>query len=146
MIKKILLVALWTVVLPFCASIIVMLVCVAYLKVTLHGARPSEQTHETVVNLWTFTSQVAQPLVLLLGVFGWLPGTRLRTNAPSPSRWAKWCYYVGVTALFLASVISIFGHGHLWDILAIALLVFLLGVALIDKYAGHTKTAATPSL
>jgi len=139
MIKKILLTILWTVVLTFCACMAAFLLCAGYLKVTLHGARPGDHTREIVLSTWTYTSQIAQPIAFLLGALGWLPGTRLRTNSPVPSPWAKWCYHIGFAAFFLDSVISIFCHGSAWDILAIVLLVFLLGVAVIDKYIGRAK-------
>jgi len=139
MIKKILLTILWTVALTFGAVFGAVFLCVTYLKMTLQSARPDEHTHDIVISIWTYTSQIAPPIAFLLGVFGWLPGTRLRANSPVPSPWAKWCYHIGFAAFFLDSVISIFCHGSAWDILAIVLLVFLLGVAVIDKYIGRAK-------
>lgn len=140
MIKKILLVTLWTVTLPVCASFIVILVCIAYLKVTLHGANPGEQTRDTVETIWTYAFQITQLVAMLLGVFGRLPGTRLRPNSPSPSRSARWCYRVAVAALLVDWVISIFSHAAIWDGFAIMLLICILAIALVDKYTGRTRT------
>jgi hypothetical protein len=135
MIKKILMVGLWTAVLTFCSLFITVLLCVAYLRVTLHGARPSEHTHETMVTLWTSVPGIVAPIALSIGVFGFLPGTRRPANSPNPSEWTKWIYRLCVAVALFAMPVSFFWDNIVSDVLATAAPLFALGVALIDKYA-----------
>jgi L-asparagine transporter-like permease len=140
MIKKILFVSLWAAGLPFVTTFIVILLCAAYLRMTLHGAIPSEHVHQTILAISTYTSQFTFPIALLLGVFGWLPGTRLRANSSSPSEWAKWCYRLCVAVALFTLVVSIFFPDTVWDVLSITSAVVALGVALIDKYSPKPRS------
>jgi hypothetical protein len=135
MIRKILFVTLWTAALSICVTFIVVLLSAAYLRVTLHGARPSEQSHQFMVALWTYTPQITIPLALLAGVFGWLPGTRLQATSSSPSEWARWCYRLCAAVALFSLVISIWWDRKVWNVLGIVPMFFALGTALIDKRA-----------
>ena len=84
MIKKVLLVGLWTGALAFGVFFIVAFLGIAYLRIKLHGATPSERDHQIFSNISIYASQITPPIALLLGVFGLLPGTRLSANSPSP--------------------------------------------------------------
>jgi hypothetical protein len=144
MIKKILLVSLWTAALTLCVPFIAALIFIAYLRVTLHGAAPSEHQHQSFVTILTFLTQITVPIALLIGVFGFLPGTRLKTTSPSPSKWAKWCYRFCVAVALFAMLVSLCWDSTIWDVLGTTPMIFALGVALIDKYTQKRSIQQAP--
>jgi hypothetical protein len=141
-IKKILLVGLWTVALSLCSSLIAVVLCVAFSRAVFHGAAVTEHVRRNMESIWTYAPQIAAPIALLAGIFGLLPGTRLQRNAPSPSEWARWCYRFSVMVVLFAMVVSMRWDSTLWNVLGTTPIIFALGVALIDKYTQKHRPPA----
>jgi hypothetical protein len=145
MIKRILLVSLWTASLSVGAGLVTLLLCAAYTRATLPGAAPDKHQYQIMENIWMYAFAVAQPIALLLGLFGVLPGTRLKPNYVRPSGGTMWCYRVSASVALVAVLISVFWDSKVWDALGIACLVFALCVAVVERYTRSRQNHHRPS-